>query len=193
MKLRWVFLLTTGLLLAGSAFAQAPARTGTQNASPQNSSAKAAPLAPDAAAKLQKRAEDFLRDLYAWGSEFEVKADELKPSPIADLYEINVKVGLQGQSDSALVYVTKDGRYIFRGEISDMNADPFGDIRSKLNLEGTPSKGPADAKYVMVEFGDFQCPSCRQLEYILRDIVANNPQVRLVFKISRWSQSTPGL
>src|SRR4051794_34937185 len=100
MKLRWIFLLTTGLLLTGSAFGQAPARTSTPNGSPQSSSAQAAPLTPDAAAKLQKRAEDFLRNLYAWGSEFEVKADEPKPSPIADLYEMNVKVGLQGQSDS---------------------------------------------------------------------------------------------
>jgi protein-disulfide isomerase len=131
---------------------------------------------------LQKRAEDFLRNLYAWGPEFQVKAGAVKPSPVPDLYEISVEVSLQGQSDSAVVYVTKDGRYMVRGEIADMNADPFADIKQKLVLAGSPSKGPADAPVVIVEFGDFQCPSCRQLDMLLRQLLPEYPQVRLVFK-----------
>jgi len=131
---------------------------------------------------LQQRAQDFLRLLYAWGSDFEVKAGAVKPTPIPDLYEINVQVTLQGDSESALVYVTKDGHYMVRGEVSDMNADPFAAVREKLIVDGAPSKGPADASIVMVEFGDFQCPSCRQLDLILRDLLPKYPQVRLVFK-----------
>jgi protein-disulfide isomerase len=49
-------------------------------------------------------------------------------------------------------------------------------------LDGWPSKGPADAAIVMVEYGDFQCPSCRQLDSILRQLLPEYPQIRLVFK-----------
>lgn len=131
---------------------------------------------------LQKRSEDFLRKIYAWGPEFEVKAGEVKPSPITELYEITLDVRLKDQSDSETVYVTKDARYMFRGDLTDMNADPFAEIRGKITLAGWPSKGPADAPIVIVEFGDFQCPSCRQLDLILRQLLPEQPQVRLVFK-----------
>jgi protein-disulfide isomerase len=173
-----ILALTLATFWSPSGFAQTPAKSNA----PANSAGPASQLSSADAAKLQKKAEDFLRNLYAWGPEYEVKAAEPKAAPVEGLYEMNVAVSLQGQSDSALVYVSKDGRYMFRGEISDMNADPFAEVRSKLNLADAPSRGPTDAKYVMVEFGDFQCPSCRQLEYILRDILANNKQVRLVFK-----------
>ena len=131
---------------------------------------------------LQQRAEAFLRELYAWGPEFQVKAGAVKPSPVPDLYEIPVEVSLNGQSDSAVVYLTKDGRYMVRGEIADTSADPYAPIRKQLVLDGSPSKGPADASVVIVEFGDFQCPSCRQLDVILRRLLPEYPQVRLVFK-----------
>src|SRR2546426_744600 len=84
-------------------------------------------------------------------------------APAGDLYEVPVEVSAQGGSDTAIVYVTKDGHYMLRGDLQDLNGDPLGDTMRKLNLLGAASKGPADAKIVIVEFGDLECPSCRQL------------------------------
>jgi len=179
MRSRALVLLIVALCATVGGLAQTSGGPGPQ------ASAEPAPvpqLNPAAAAVLQKRAEDFLRKLYAWGPDFEVKAGAVKPSGVADLYEISVEVSFQGQSDSAVVYVTRDGRYMVRGEIADMNADPFVAVREKLILEGSPSKGPADASVVIVEFGDFQCPGCRQMHLILRQLLPSFPQVRLVFK-----------
>lgn len=169
--------LFAGLCVSLAAAAQNPARTGAQG-----STAPTAELTPAAAAILQQRAQDFLRNLYAWGPEFQVKAGEVKPSAVAELYEIRIQVSIQGETESALVYVTKDGRYMVRGEITDMNVDPFAAVREKLILEGSPSKGPANAPVVIVEFGDFQCPGCRQLDLVLRQLLPSYPQARLVFK-----------
>lgn len=131
---------------------------------------------------MEARVEQYLRNLYAWGPQFEVKVGPSKPSPIPDLLEVPVTVSMGGQSDTAVVYVSKTGNYMLRGELSDMSKDPFADVRSKLHVGSSPSMGPADAKITLFEFADFECPSCRQLDLILREVLPQHPEVRLVFK-----------
>jgi protein-disulfide isomerase len=177
MKFRVFVFVLVALWAAAPILAQTSDPTAPQAPAALNSA-----LTPAATTTLQQRAEQFLRKLYAWGPDFQVKSGPVKPSPVSDLYEITVDVSYQGQSDSAVVYVSKDGRYMVRGEISDMDADPFAAIREKLVPDESPSRGPANASVVMVEFGDFECPSCRQLDTLLRELLPSYPQVRLVFK-----------
>jgi len=48
---------------------------------------------------------------------------------------------------------------------------------------GEPSRGPADAPVVIVEFSDFQCPYCKRAETIVEQILAAYPdKVRLVYR-----------
>jgi protein-disulfide isomerase len=131
---------------------------------------------------LENRVEKYLRNLYAWGPEFEVKIGPAKPSPVPDLLEAPVTVSSRGQSNNAVVYVSEDGTYLIRGELENMNADPYAEIRSKLQLASSPSIGPENAKVTLVEFADFECPVCRQLDLILRQFLPTHPEVRLVYK-----------
>ena len=157
----------------------------------KSSPAQASP----ASGSIEKRVEDFLRKWYAWGPDFQLKIGPVKPSPAGDLYEVPVVVTAQGGSDDAIVYVTKDGHFMLRGDLQDLSGDPLRETMRKLNLQGAASKGPADAKIVIVEFGDLECPSCRQLDYVLRAVLPKYPQVRLVFKdfpletIHPWAMS----
>jgi protein-disulfide isomerase len=128
------------------------------------------------------RVEQYLRNLYAWGPAYDVKVGSSKPSPIPDLLEVPVTVAMGGQSDTAVVYVSKSGNFLLRGELTDMSVDPFADIRSKLHVGNSPSMGPEDAKVTLIEFADFECPSCRQLDLVLREFLPLHPEVRLVFK-----------
>ena len=41
----------------------------------------------------------------------------------------------------------------------------------KLNLENQPSFGPANAPVTVVEFGDFECPSCRAEWPVIRQLL----------------------
>lgn len=131
---------------------------------------------------LETRVEKYLRNLYAWGSDYEVKVGTPKPSPIADLLEVPITVSKAGQSDTASVYVSKAGRYMVRGELTDMTLDPFADVAAKLHVGNSPTLGPADARVTLIEFADFECPACRQLDLILRDLLPKHPEARLVFK-----------
>ena len=148
---------------------------------------KPAPAKPaDASAAkpgtVESRVEQYLRNLYAWGPKYTLKVGPTKQSPIPDLLEVPVTVAMGEQSDTAVVYVSKTGNYLLRGELSDMTVDPFAATRSKLHINGAPSMGPENAKVILVEFADFECPSCRQLDLVLRELLPHHPEVRLVFK-----------
>jgi len=80
------------------------------------------------------------------------------------------------------MWVSKDGKFLMRGEMVDMSRDGFGENRGKLDLKDAPSTGSATATVTVVEFADFECPVCRQLHEQLRSLMPSYPQARLVFK-----------
>ena len=172
-NLPFVFLIITS-------FATCLAGQAPPNTRPATPPAQSAPSTKTET--VERRVEQYLRNLYAWGLTFDVKVGPSKPSPIADLLEVPVKVSVGEQSDTAVVYVSKTGNFLFRGELTDMSVDPFADIRSKLHVGLSPSMGPEDAKITLIEFADFECPSCRQLDLVLRELLPRHPEVRLVFK-----------
>ncbi len=179
--MRRIPIFCTFLILFLTAFRSPSAAQST----PGNGKSPAPKAADSPAGKsesVETRVEQYLRNLYAWGPEFEVKVGPSKPSPIPDLLEVPVTVSMGGQSDTAVVYVSKIGNYLLRGELTDMSVDPFADIGSKLHVGTSPSLGPENAKITLIEFADFECPSCRQLDLILRDLLPHHPEIRLVFK-----------
>ena len=98
---------------------------------------------------------------------------------------------MNGQTDAGSVYVGKDGKTIFRGDMFDTSVDPFADERAKIHLDGSPSKGPADASVVVVEYGDYECPHCRELYEAFKTIEPEYPQVRFVYKDFPLTQIHP--
>ena len=175
-----VFLL--GVLCSSLAAQSAPQK---ERSSAPATSISASSASGPAAAKpgsVEDRVEKYLRNLYAWGPNYTVKVGPSKPSPIPDLLEVPVTVSMGGQSDTAAVYVSKSGNFLFRGELTDMSVDPFAEIRSKLHVGNSPTLGPENAQVTLFEFADFECPSCRQLDRVLREYLPHHPEVRLVFK-----------
>ena len=159
-----------------------PSAAQTTSGKEKSPSPKAADSSIAKTETIESRVEQYLRNLYAWGPTYDVKVGPSKPSPIPDLLEFPVTVSTGGQSDTATIYVSKTGNFLFRGELTDMSVDPFADIRSNLHVGISPSMGPDDAKITLFEFADFECPSCRQLDLLLRELLPRHPEVRLVFK-----------
>src|SRR5579863_393801 len=147
---------------------------------PPKSSSQAASISP---ADIQKKIEAYLRFSFALGPNVKLTIGPLAETPVPGLYKVTVEVASpDSPSDVATFYVSRDGRYLVRAELEDMNADPFAENRKLISLSGTPSKGPTDAKVVLVEYADFECPSCKQLDMTLRSLLAQFPEVRLLYK-----------
>ena len=52
----------------------------------------------------------------------------------------------------------------------------------KINTEGFPFKGPAEAPVTIVEFADYQCPHCKSAAPVMRDVLQRHAgKVRVVF------------
>jgi protein-disulfide isomerase len=137
--------------------------------------------APDQA-HLIASVESYLRNLFGWGKEIQVKLGPIKDSEIPGFYDVPIAVTFQDQTEDGIVYASKDGKFIIRGELYNTTKDPFADIRSKLVTKDSPSAGPADAKVTVVEFSDFQCPHCKILSQNLKPLETKYPQIRIVFK-----------
>ena len=150
---------------------------GAQQAKPG-----AAPAATASESPMQRTVEAYLRNLYAFGSDTAVKAATPKEFGVEGLLEVDVEVKMGENTQTGKVYVSKDGKHMFRGEVSDLSKDPTADARAQLQTKDAPSLGEPKAPVTLVEFSDFECPVCRSLHDALRGLLPNYPQVRVVFK-----------
>jgi protein-disulfide isomerase len=141
--------------------------------------------------QVSQTVEAFLRNYFAWGPSFQVKLGPFKDASAPGFYEVPVQVTVGGQSDTGLVYVSKDGRFLLRGELHDIKVDPFAENRAHLHIAGNPSVGPDNASVTVVEFSDFQCPHCRELYRTLKELKPRYPQVHFVFKDFPLTQIHP--
>jgi protein-disulfide isomerase len=133
-------------------------------------------------AQVQKQIEVYLRNMYAFGSDVQVTVSAPKESQVAGLLETDVAVKIGENTENAKFYISKDGKYLVRGEIADLTRDPLADNRGKIELKNSPSMGNANAPVTLVEYSDFECPVCRNLHDVMREMLPKYPQVRVVFK-----------
>lgn len=133
-------------------------------------------------AEIHKTIEAYLRHLYAFGPEAKLAFGPIKETGVPGLLETTVELKIEENQQTATLYVSKDGRYLLRGELSDLTKDPLAETRAKLQTKDSPVLGDPKAPVKLVEFSDFECPVCRNLHDVLRGILPNYPQVQVVFK-----------
>jgi protein-disulfide isomerase len=141
--------------------------------------------------------EAYVRHLLAVIPEVKLKVADPKPSPIPDLLQVDVHFTFGDRSQDETFYVTKDGQHVVRGFVYNFADNPFKEDLDKLKTDLSPSFGAAGAPVVVVEFGDFQCPNCKEEAKTLRaNVPAKFPsQVRVYFKdfpleqIHPWAKS----
>ena len=145
---------------------------------------QATPLpAPTAPSPTQKNIEAYLRHLYAFGPDVVLVVGTPGESPVEGLLETTINLTIGENKQTVKFYISRDGKFLFRGDLSDMRKDPLAESRAQIQMKDAPSLGDAKAAVTLVEYSDFECPVCRNLHDVLRSMLPNYAgKVRLVFK-----------
>ncbi len=128
--------------------------------------------------------EAYVRHLLAVIPEVQIKVDDPKPTSVPDLLQVDVHFTYGDRGQDETFYVTKDGQHILRGYVYNFAENPFQEDLNKLKTDAAPSFGAAGAPVTLVEFGDFECPNCKEEAKTLRDNVPTKfpNKVRVYFK-----------
>jgi hypothetical protein len=116
----------------------------------------------DTARKIERQ----VRFFYTIPSEVKVTVGPLKASdfPNYDALTITFEGGTKKEYDFLL---SKDGNTLIRMTKMDLSKDPYAELMKKIDVSGRPSRGNKDAKVVIVNFDDFQCPFCSRMHETL--------------------------
>ena len=142
-----------------------------------------APSALAASSPTQKNIEAYLRHLYAFGPDVLLVVGTPRESPVEGLLETTIDLTIGENKQTVKFYISRDGKYLFRGDLSDMTKDPLAESWAQIQVKDAPSMGDTKAAVTIVEYSDFECPVCRSLHDVLRGMLPNYAgKVRLVFK-----------
>jgi protein-disulfide isomerase len=129
--------------------------------------------------------EAYLRHVELWVPQVTVKIDDAKPAPdLPGFYAVTVHLSFNGGKKDEHYFVSKDGHKIYKGDVYDVNKNPFQGNLDKLKTDLQPSFGPAAAPVTLVVFSDFQCPVCKEEAQVLRQNIAKTfpDKVRVYFQ-----------
>jgi protein-disulfide isomerase len=164
----------------------------------QSATAAAKPVpSPSLVAKAQLPSEatvsGFLKKMFGWNPELTWRIAEIKPSEAEGISEVVVIFSTPKGQQASRIYVTADQKYAFTGELAPFGADPFAAARQELKAANGPTHGPAEAAVTIVEFGDLECPACKQAQPNISKLMEEEPKARLIFQnfpleqIHKWA------
>src|SRR5208283_4731914 len=148
--------------------AAAPAKTTS------GASAGSAPLPSEATFN------EFLRKMFGYDQNLTWKIAEIKPSEAPGISQLTAIFNTPQGQQLMRLYVTPDQKFAFVGDLLPFGADPFASAREDLKSVNGPSHGPKDATLSIVEFGDLQCPACKQAQPNITKLMEDEPQARLI-------------
>ena len=141
--------------------------------------------------RAQKRVLEFL-DRAGWRPRSEKLIVEKVGDDLGLARAVLLKKSNDGVSVPGVLFLV--GRqYILVGRLfdsqtgRDLSPDLFGRVPitfdvSRLDLNRAHKRGSTDPKVVIIEYGDYGCPSCAKLEKVWQALLDNFPDVQHVYK-----------
>jgi protein-disulfide isomerase len=131
---------------------------------------------------------DYIRKEYKLPLKTDLRLIQDKPINASCYRELIFQGRSPAKTWEATMYLSPDGRFL-TSELFDTATDPLEEERLKAKSlmtglaenKGT-AKGPENAPVTIVEFSDFQCPFCRKLADLMKEVLpAKKDTVRVVF------------
>ncbi len=126
-------------------------------------------VAQSAPTDLAKKMERQIRATYKVPPEVKISIGVPSNNPEFPNFEsviVTVDNG-NGKKQDLTFLISKDHSSMMRVTKFDLTKDPFAEALNKMEIKGRPVRGAKDAKVVVVNFDDFECPFCSRLHQTL--------------------------
>ena len=120
-------------------------------------------VSPDTASRIDSE----IRSYYNIPSKVKITISPLKPSEIPDYDAVTVTLEGGEKKINYEFLLSKDSKTLIRWTKLDLSKDPYAEVMKKIDLTGRPVRGNQEAKVVVVNFDDFECPYCSRMHQTL--------------------------
>jgi len=120
-------------------------------------------LPPDTTKAIERQ----VRGYYHLPPDVQVKIGSTSPSEFPNYDKLNITISQGDKHDDYEFMLSKDGKTLARMTKLDLTKDPYAEVMKKIDTKGRPTRGNKDAKVVVVNFDDFQCPFCSRMHQTL--------------------------
>lgn len=147
---------------------------------------------------IQQRVPEYFRKKANLPDGMTIRVFDVRPSnEVPGLLSATMELSQNGQAQTYPIVLSRDGRYVLQGQWGDVGVDPYQDNRSKISVDGAPTRGSANAPVTIVEYLDFQCPFCGRAYKTMEEQILKQygDRVRFVVKslpltsIHPWAES----
>lgn len=129
---------------------------------------------------LERKIELQLRSYFNIPPNVNVNIARRSASEIPGYDKLDITMSLGSRSSTHQFLISKDNSTLVRWEKMDLNSDPM----KMIDLSGRPWRGNKDARVVIVNYDDFQCPFCSRMHQTLFPNILKTygDQVKIVYK-----------
>ncbi|MEP6644494.1 MAG: thioredoxin domain-containing protein [Acidobacteriaceae bacterium] len=117
--------------------------------------------------EVLQRIERQVRAHYNVPPEVKVVIGALRPGEFPDYSALTITFDGGEKKQSFDFLLSKDNKSLIRLTKLDLSKDPYAETMKKIDLSGRPRRGGKDAKVIVVNYDDFQCPFCSSMHRTL--------------------------
>jgi protein-disulfide isomerase len=118
---------------------------------------------PDQAMRIERQ----VRSYYSIPAAVKITVGPLRTSEFVGYDALTVHMDSPEKKAEYDFLLSKDGKTLLRMTKLDLTKDPYAENVKKISVGDRPIRGKKDAKVVVVNYDDFQCPFCSRMHQTL--------------------------
>ena len=134
--------------------------------------------------------DNYLRVMLGYDPNRIWRVEAIEKTPVPGVAKVLALVAEKGAQPprvlSVLFYTMPDGKHLIAPDASGMNPfgpTPFAENRALLQTKAVgPYENSASKDLMLVEFGDLQCPHCKDAAPLMAKLVHDFPKARIVYE-----------
>jgi protein-disulfide isomerase len=123
----------------------------------------AQPGSPDISLRVERQ----VRSYYSIPLDVKITVSPRKASEFPNYDAVTVTFNSGEKKHDYEFLLSKDDKTLIRMTRLDLTKDPYAEVMQKIDTRGRPVRGNKDAKVVVVNYDDFECPFCSRMHQTL--------------------------